>query len=95
MHLMVVLTMSSSQLTVEDIYIAESWLKNLPDANDAEPRAVVNRLLKIGLDLTSKDLSRKDLVTYLRMQMGIIPKSEKLPKDPPSNQRPGAAIFRR
>ncbi len=42
--------MSSSKLTVEDIYTAEAWLKGLPDANDAKPRAVVDRLLKIGLE---------------------------------------------
>ena len=87
--------MSTSQLTVDDIHIAEAWLSNLPDSADAEARAIVDRSLKIVRGLLGRELSRKDLVTYLRMQMGIIPKSETLPKAPPANQFPGSAIFRR
>ncbi len=86
--------MSTSQLTVDDIRIAEAWLDN-PDPDNTEARIIIDRALKIVHGLLGKELSRKDLVTYLRMQMGIIPKSETLPKAPPSNQFPGSAIFRR
>lgn len=86
--------MNSPPLTVEDIYIAKAWLKD-PDPTNIEARATVDRALEVLRILLGKDLTRKNLVTYLRMHMGIIPKSEQLPKDPPANQRPGAAIFRR
>lgn len=91
---MAVLTMSSSQLTLDEIVLARSWLRE-PDLSNMEALAIVERALVHLRILLGKDLSRKDLVTYLQMQMGVIPKSEKLPKDSPSNQSPGAAIFRR
>jgi hypothetical protein len=86
--------MSSSQLTLDDVVIAQSWLRN-PDLANSEALAILDRSLQHLRVLLGKDLTRKDLVTYLRMQMGILSKSEKLPKESPSNQFPGAAIFRR
>lgn len=86
--------MKSHQLSYDDLVLAEQWLAD-PSKNDKHAVHTVRAMISHLKVLMGKDQSRNDLVKYLRLQMGIDPKSEKL-KDPPnSNQRPESAIFRR
>jgi len=86
--------MSSNQLSLEEVHVAEAWLRST-DAVDDDVADTLNRSLKVVRTLLAKELSQKDLLTYLRLQMGILPKSEKLSKEQLAKQFPGSAIFRR
>lgn len=86
--------MSVERLTFDELIVAEAWLT---DKSGDEDRAmeIINKAISHLRHLMKQDLSKAELVRYLRQQMGIEPKSEKL-KDPlPANQSPGSAIFRR
>ena len=86
--------MGSHQLTRDDIALAEKWL-NDPSAPNDDIVRIFGLAMQHLKELMNKDLSRADLVKYLRLQMGIEPKSEKLKDQSPSKQFPGSAIFRR
>lgn len=86
--------MKSHQLSYDDLVLAEEWLDDPSKLNEEAIHTFRAVLIHLKT-LMGKDQSRSDLVKYLRIQMGIDPKSEKL-KDPPnSNQRPESAIIRR
>ncbi|MBC7659235.1 MAG: hypothetical protein H7249_05955 [Chitinophagaceae bacterium] len=86
--------MNSHQLSYDDLVLAEEWLNDPSKINEQAVHTFRAVLIHLKT-LMGKEQSRSDLVKYLRLQMGIDPKSEKL-KDPPnSNQLPGSAIFRR
>jgi hypothetical protein len=82
------------RLTFDDLAVAEAWLANRGKGDEPAVEILSNALSHLR-NLMGQDLSRSDLVKYLRQQMGIEPKSEKLKESPPANQFPGSAIFRR
>jgi uncharacterized glyoxalase superfamily metalloenzyme YdcJ len=82
------------RLTFDELAVAEAWLAN-KSGDEKSAMEILNKALSHLRHLMKQDLSRSDLVKYLRQQMGIEPKSEKLKESPPSNQFPGSAIFRR
>ena len=86
--------MTSHQLSYDDILVAEGWLGN-PSEMNIEAVRISRLALQHLKQLMKQDLSRADLVKYLRLQMGIEPKTEKLRDNPLSKQLPGSAIFRR
>lgn len=86
--------MNSHRLTHDDLTVVEHWLNHAE--NISPPIAeILSRALTHLSHLLNQDMSRADLVKYLRMQMGIEPKSEKLGSTSSSNQSTGSAIFRR
>ena len=86
--------MTSRQLSYDDLLLAEDCLTHLPE-KDSDGVQISILALQHLKQLMKQDLSRNELVKYLRLQMGIDPKSEKLKDNPLSNQLPGSAIFRR
>lgn len=68
------------RLTFDELIVAEAWLT---DKSGDEDRAmeIINKAISHLRHLMKQDLSKAELVRYLRQQMGIEPKSEKL-KDP-------------
>ena len=86
--------MIMQRFSYDDLVVAENWLKAHKQA-DSEPVEILSRALAHLRHLSKDNLSRADLAKYLRIQMGIDPKSEKLRDTLPTNQSPGSAIFRR
>lgn len=87
--------MKSHQLSYDDLVFAEAWLNDPSKINDEAIFHTFRSLISHIKTLMGKDQSRSDLIKYLRLQMGIDPKSEKLKDSPSSKQFPGSAIFRR
>ena len=86
--------MDTQRLSYDELVVAENWLKAHGEG-DSEPVEILSRALTHVRHLLKDNISRADLVKYLRIQMGIDPKSEKLGDQSPANQFPGSAIFRR
>ena len=86
--------MNFQRLTHDELAVAERWLDG-PHVDCPEATEILSRALLHLRRLLNQDMSRADLVKYLRIQMGIEPKSEQLGGTPPSNHSPGSAIFRR
>lgn len=86
--------MDTQRLSYDELATAEQWLAH-PEAKNPEAIEILSRALIHLRHLLKDNISRADLVKYLRIQMGIDPKSEKLGDQPLANQFPGSAIFRR
>jgi hypothetical protein len=65
----------SIQVSLDELYSLEKWANsNVRAAPEFEIALRASSTLR---GLMSQDLSKKDLLTYLHQQMGILPKSER------------------
>ena len=65
----------SARVSLEELYSLEAWAKdNIQSAPQFEIALRTSSSLR---NLMSQDLSKKDLLNYMRQQMGIAPKSER------------------
>ena len=72
------------RLTFDELIVAEAWLT---DKSGDEDRAmeIINKAISHLRHLMKQDLSKAELVRYLRQQMGIEPKSgPRLRRRPPA-----------
>ena len=86
--------MNSQRLTRDELVVVEQWLSSADNISPSIAEILTRALTHLN-HLLNQDMSRADLVKYLRIQMGIEPKSEQLGGVPPSKHSPGSAIFRR
>ena len=86
--------MNSQRLTHDELAVVEQWLSHADNISPSITEILTRAITHLS-HLLNQDMSRADLVKYLRIQMGIEPKSEQLRGVPPSNHSAGSAIFRR
>lgn len=67
----------STVLTQKEFTELETWLSSHKEEMPASIGAIISRMMALYLVLAKAQAKSKDILSQLRMAMGLIPKSEK------------------